>query len=123
MNTSARLVTLIGLSTVVSAACSQEQEPATPRTPSCIELASDPTWGLAGDPLLSALAAGIDPAEEIAQTPKAQMPGPPPPPTAAYCQVDLTDVSLAGPADGYLVGQTSKIRVRVGLPLNVNDGG
>ena len=115
MNTSACLVTLIGLSTAVSA-CAQEQkqvqeqvqESATPRTPSCIELASDPMWGLSGNPNVTGLTATIAPATETDQ---------------AYCQVELTDVSLAGPGDGYLVGQTSKIRVRVGLPLNANDGG
>src|SRR5262245_65714618 len=111
MNTSVRFVTLIGSSAVVLAACAEEQDPATPRTPSCIELASDPTWGLAGNPNITDLTAVITPAAEMAQTQMAQMPGAPPPPTAAYCQVDLTDVSLAGPADGYLVGPTLKIRV------------
>jgi feruloyl esterase len=37
--------------------------------------------------------------------------------------VDFTDVTLVGPKFGYLPGQTSKFRIRVGLPLNANDGG
>jgi feruloyl esterase len=48
------------------------------------------------------------------------------PPTGAnvaYCQVNFTDVTLVGPEFGYLPGQTSKLRIRVGLPLNANDGG
>src|SRR6185295_9156625 len=120
MNTPARLVTLIGLSTAVSA-CAQEQESATPRTPSCLELASDPTWGLAGNPNVIGLTAAIVPIAEMAQ-PGMGQPGAVAV-SAAYCQVDLIDVSLAGPGDGYLAGQTSKIRVRVGLPLNADDGG
>src|SRR5205807_122744 len=32
-------------------------------------------------------------------------------------------VTLVGPDFGYLPGQTSKFRIRVGLPLNANDGG
>jgi hypothetical protein len=116
MTTSVRLVTLIGLSTMVSAGCAQDR--ATPRTPSCLELASDPAWGLAGNPNITGLTAAIVPVMDMA----------PPGPgavavSAPYCQVDLTDVSLAGPGDGYLAGQTSKIRVRVGLPLSINDGG
>ena len=79
-----------------------------PPTPICTDLASDPTWGLAGNPSITNLTAVITPASGS---------------NGAYCQVDLTDVSLAGEAYGYLPGQTSKIRVRVGLPLNENDGG
>src|SRR5262245_14025522 len=117
MNTSARFVTLIGLSTAVSG-CGQDQESAPPRTPSCIELASDPMWGLSGNPNVTDLTATIVPVTEMMAQPGPGAVAV----SAAYCQVDLTDVSLAGPADGYLVGQTSKIRVRVGLPLNANDG-
>src|SRR5882672_1321786 len=79
-----------------------------PPTPICTDLASDPTWGLAGNPSIADLTAVIAPASGS---------------NVAYCQVDLTDVSLAGEAYGYMPGQTSKIRVRVGLPLNENDGG
>jgi Tannase and feruloyl esterase len=78
------------------------------RTPTCAELATDPDWGLAGNTAIVGLTAVITPATEA---------------NLAYCQVDFTDVTLAGPAFGYQPGQTSKFRIRVGLPLNANDGG
>ena len=101
MNTCVRLVTLVGSFTVVARA--EAPEPAAPATPSCVELASDAAWGLVGNPNVAALTAVVTPAAA---------------PNQAYCQVDFTDVSLSGPRYGYLDGQTSKIRVRVGLPLN-----
>jgi pimeloyl-ACP methyl ester carboxylesterase len=79
-----------------------------PATPNCSELATDPAWGLAGNPAITGLTAVITPATAT---------------NVAYCQVNLTDVTLAGPDFGYLPGQTSKFRIRVGLPLNANDGG
>jgi hypothetical protein len=41
----------------------------------------------------------------------------------AYCQVNFTDQTLVGAEFGYQQGQTSKFRVRVGLPLSESDGG
>jgi len=79
-----------------------------PPTPICIDLANNPTWGLAGNPAISGLTAVITPATAT---------------NAAHCQVDFTDVSLEGRFWGYMHGQTSKYRIRVGLPLNTNDGG
>jgi hypothetical protein len=79
-----------------------------PATPTCAELATDPAWGLAGNPGLTGLTAAIVP---------------PTGPNLAYCRVDFTDVTLAGREFGYRPGQTSKFRIRVGLPLNANDGG
>jgi len=79
-----------------------------PPTPICIDLANNPTWGLAGNPAISGLTAVITPATAT---------------NAAHCQVDFTDVSLEGRFWGYMHGQTSKFRIRVGLPLNANDGG
>lgn len=81
---------------------------APPPTPVCIDLAHNPTWGLAGNPAVAALTAVIVPATAT---------------NAAHCQVEFTDVSLEGRAWGYMHGQTSKYRIRVGLPLNANDGG
>jgi len=77
-------------------------------TPTCSELATNPAWGLAGNPSIINLTVAIIPATAT---------------NAAYCQVNLTDVTLVGPEFGYLPGQTSKIGVRVGLPLNENDDG
>jgi feruloyl esterase len=79
-----------------------------PATPVCTDLASDPEWGLAGNPAITGLTAVITPAAGN---------------SLAYCQVDFTDVSLPGRAYGYPKGQTSKFRIRVGLPLNADDGG
>lgn len=81
---------------------------APPPTPVCIDLAHNPTWGLAGNPAVAVLTAVIVPATAT---------------NAAHCQVEFTDVSLEGRAWGYMHGQTSKYRIRVGLPLNANDGG
>jgi hypothetical protein len=81
---------------------------AAPATPTCSELATNPAWGLAGNPAITGLTAVITPAAGS---------------NLAYCQVNFTDVTLVGPDFGYLPGQTSKFRIRVGLPLNANDGG
>jgi hypothetical protein len=80
----------------------------TPATPICADLATNPAWGLAGNPVISDLTAVVT--EATAQN-------------AAYCQVNFTDHTLVGTEFGYLPGQTSKFRIRVGLPLNENDGG
>jgi feruloyl esterase len=79
-----------------------------PPTPICTDLAHNPAWGLAGNPAVLGVTAVITPATAT---------------NAAYCQVDFTDVSLEGAFWGYMHGQTSKYRIRVGLPLNANDGG
>jgi hypothetical protein len=82
---------------------------ASPATPACSDLASDPAYGLAGQPsLIANVTAAVIPASGA---------------NAAYCQVNFTDVTLVGPDFGYQPGQTSKFKIRVGLPLNSNDGG
>ena len=81
---------------------------APPATPICSDLATNPKWGLAGNPAITGLTAVVTPASGN---------------NLAHCQVDFTDVSLEGRAYGYPKGQTSKYRIRVGLPLNANDGG
>lgn len=40
-----------------------------------------------------------------------------------YCLVNITVSELAGPKDGYLVGQKQMINVGIGLPLSPADGG
>jgi hypothetical protein len=77
-------------------------------TPPCSDLATNPAWGLAGNPNITDLTAVVTPAAGG---------------NAAYCQVNLTDRTLVGPQYGYAVGETSKFRIRVGLPLNSADGG
>lgn len=106
MKLRASLVTLIGSLTVVAEGGAQELTAAA--TPGCSDLATDTAGGLAGNPNVTGLTATI-----IAATAT----------DAAYCQVNFTDVSLAGPRYGYRAGQTSEIRVRVGLPLSSRDGG
>jgi hypothetical protein len=109
MKTRAPLITLIGLSTFAAGAGAEElAAPPGGLPPTCIDLATDAAWGLVGNPSIIELTAVITPATATDQ---------------AYCQVNFTDVSLAGRRYGYLDGQTSKIRVRVGLPLSSSDGG
>ena len=79
-----------------------------PATPICSDLATNPAWGLAGNPSITGLTAVVTPAAGN---------------NVAYCQVNFTDETLVGPEFGYLPGQTSKFRIRVGLPLNADDGG
>jgi hypothetical protein len=87
-------------------------EPGTDETalPSCGDLATNPRWGLAGNPRITSVTAVV-----VAATVS--------PTHAAYCKVNLTDVSLSGPKDGYLAGQTSHMGIAVGLPLSGTDGG
>jgi hypothetical protein len=41
----------------------------------------------------------------------------------SYCLVNITVSELAGPKDGYLIGQHQMIKVGIGLPLSSADGG
>jgi pimeloyl-ACP methyl ester carboxylesterase len=79
--------------------------------PNCAQLATNPAYGLAGNEAITGLTAVIVPAVTS------------PTPHAGYCQVNFTDVSLSGKADGYLPGQTSQMQIQVGLPLSPADGG
>ena len=88
----------IVLTTIAAVPAWAQPQPAP--TPSCIDLANDPTWGLVGNPAVAGVTAVVVPATQT---------------NAAHCQVDFTDVSLAGYAYGYPHGQTSKFRIRVGL--------
>jgi Tannase and feruloyl esterase len=93
--------------------------------PSCSQLATDPTYGLSGNPqiVVGTLTSTIIPAAP------AVPPNPPSqptatPPTPAYCQVSFTySTGLAGPTDGYDVGQMQSIKIRISLPLSLADGG
>ena len=78
--------------------------PAAAQLPTCDELGTDPSFGLVGNPQLSAVSS-----ETFTDD--------------AYCQVDITVSSESGPEAGYLPGQSEQIRVRVGLPLSNADGG
>ena len=100
--------------------------------PTCAQLSASPAYGFVGNPKIvsgTLITAIIPPAPAV---PGSTIPTPPfggtsptpTPATPAYCQVDFTYASgLAGPADGYDVGQVQKIQVRIVLPLSEADGG
>jgi hypothetical protein len=77
--------------------------------PTCAQLASDPAYGLVGNPKISALTATLVPVGTGV--------------TVAYCQVNFTYSGESGPSDGYLPGQSEQIKLRVGLPASKADGG
>jgi Tannase and feruloyl esterase len=74
--------------------------------PSCSDLASNPAYGLAGNPQIIAPTAALQPTVGT---------------TTAYCRVDFTFSGESGPSAGYLPGQSEQIRIRVGLPPNSVD--
>src|SRR5947209_8227410 len=78
--------------------------------PTCGQLATDPAFGLAGNTQISGLTAALQPASTT-------------PPITPYCRVDFTFSGESGPAAGYLPGQSQQLKIRVGLPLSVADGG
>src|SRR5262249_14844677 len=71
--------------------------------PTCSELATNPAYGLAGDPQVSGLTAALQSASGS---------------DAPYCKVDFTFSGESGPSAGYLPGQSQQIKIRVGLPPN-----
>src|SRR5215471_14531828 len=77
--------------------------------PTCGQLGTDPTYGLAGNPQVSGLTAVLQPATSN-------------PKNNAYCKVDFTFSGESGPSAGYLHGQSQQLKIRVGLPLNSADG-
>jgi feruloyl esterase len=86
--------------------------------PSCAELATNPAYGLAGNPQVSGvtavlLSAGVDPSPFPGFVPDS--------PYSAYCKVDLTFAGESGPSAGYLPGQSQQLKIRVGLPPNSVD--
>jgi len=85
--------------------------------PTCEEFATNPAYGLAGNPQVSGLTAVPLPAG--AEPPP--FPGFPPNPYTAYCKVDFTFSGESGPSAGYRPGQSQQIRIRVGLPPNSID--
>ena len=99
--------------------------------PSCADLASDPIYGIAGDPRITHVTAVT---VATADPKVGEMPSPSSnvaerlergaPATVPYCRVDLAySAGVAGPKDGYDEGQRQSIGIRVGLPLRADDGG
>jgi hypothetical protein len=93
--------------------------------PTCAQLGTTSTFGLVGNPQI---VAGTVKSVIVPATPAAPASPPfaptPVPETLAYCQVNFTYASgLAGPADGYNVGQSQMIKIEIVLPLSTADGG
>jgi hypothetical protein len=74
--------------------------------PTCAELATNPAYGLAGNPQVSGATAALQAASG---------------PTTAYCRVDFVFSGESGPSAGYLPGQSQRLTIRVGLPPNSAD--
>ncbi len=79
--------------------------------PTCADLATNPAYGLAGNPVITSATSTLVPAKVT------------PPVHAAYCNVQFTYSSRGGPEYGYDVGQSQHIKIGIGLPLNSVDGG
>src|SRR5215471_4620084 len=83
--------------------------------PTCEQLATNPAYGLAGNPQISGLTAVLLPAG-VEPSP---FPGIlPDTPYTAYCKVDFTFSGESGASAGYLPGQSQHLGIRVGLPPN-----
>jgi len=74
--------------------------------PACAELATNPAYGLAGNPQVTSLTAALQ-AAGGGNTP--------------YCRVDFIFSGESGPSAGYLPGQSQRLVIRVGLPPNSVD--
>src|SRR5207244_9867055 len=80
-----------------SGQCAAFTPPAT--VPNCAALATDSAYGLAGNPLITAVTATL-----VAATPA----------NAAYCNVQLTYSAISGTEYGYAAGEAQAIRVGIG---------
>jgi Tannase and feruloyl esterase len=74
----------------------------------CSVLATDPAFGLAGNPLIASATSTL-----VAATPT----------NAAFCNVQLMYSSISDTAYGYAPSEAQAIRIGIGLPLNSADGG
>ena len=86
--------------------------------PTCAQLATNPDYGLAGNPLITATASDnqglVSPSAAIVPATATD---------AAYCLVHLQFSSKSGPKYGYAPGESQTIGINVGLPLSSTDGG
>jgi feruloyl esterase len=95
--------------------------------PTCSQLATNPSYGLVGNPLVTHVVSGSVIATNVPAA--AAAPASPPrsptatPATPAFCQIDFTYSAHSGPADGYDVNQKQMIKIRISLPLNSVEGG
>src|SRR5438552_17243660 len=68
--------------------------------PACADLATNPAYGLAGNPQVSSLTAALQPLSG---------------PITPYCRVDFIFSGESGPSAGYLPGQSQRLVLRGGL--------
>ena len=87
--------------------------------PTCAELATNPIFGLAGNPQVIGITAVLLPAG-VEPSPFAVF-GVPPIPYTPHCRLNFTFSGESGPAAGYRVGQSQHIKIQVGLPPNSVD--
>jgi Tannase and feruloyl esterase len=88
--------------------------------PTCAQLGTNPAYGLVGNNQISGLTATLYPAgADVVPNPF----GPPSSNATPYCRVDFTLSTVCGPAGGYRVGQCQQLKIRVGLPASIADGG
>jgi hypothetical protein len=106
------LCSAVLLATVVMPALAQP-------LPTCAQLGTNPVYGLAGNPQISGLTATFYPAgADVVVTPFGTQSNARP-----YCRLDFTLSIVCGPAGGYEVGQCQQLKIRVGLPASMADGG
>jgi hypothetical protein len=86
--------------------------------PTCAQLATNPAFGLAGNPFITATSSdnqGIaSPSANIVAATATN---------AAYCNVQIQYSAKSGPTSGYAPGESQTIGIGIGLPLNSTDGG
>lgn len=100
-----RRSTLTAFSWVILGSASIMSTTSASALPTCEQLASNPAWGLVGNPLVSDITATLFGGG------------------SPRCQVDFTHSSRGGSEHGYEEEEQQTIRIRIGLPLNSADGG
>src|ERR1700704_4003267 len=81
---------------------------ASAQSPTCADLATNPAYGLAGNPTILQ-----PPSAPLTATLFAAGSGGV---TVPYCRVDFTVSERGGPQAGYALGQILRVALRVGLP-------
>jgi Tannase and feruloyl esterase len=126
-----RCLLALTLVLIAASAGAQADIGASARLPSCLELATKPPFGLAGNPGVTRLRAVVVPVADA----NAAAPASPStnlaermergaPAAVPYCRVEFTyNSGRSGTNDGYEEGQSQALGIRIGLPLRGDDGG
>jgi len=86
--------------------------------PRCVEIGTNPVYGLAGNPSVSKVSARAVPITPDGTDAQASVV------KVAFCEIEFWyNAGKSGSADGYEEGQSQSIGIRVGLPLRIDDGG